>query len=443
MAGPSDKARFYLEHSAAELNELERKDIFTRAEISAIAKKRSDFEHIINARGSSPSDYMRYVEFEQNVDALRRKRIRRMGVRYKGSGQRAIYAVFNRGTRKFSGHLGLWMQYIDFARRDKAYKRLSEIFTSVVRLHPTKPELWIYAANYFMDTQADITDARSYMQRGLRFCKTSELLWLEYAKLEMIYIAKIAGRAKILGLDGSRTEEKAVDGEDMIALPAITAEDVNPSLAKEDGVDEAALQNLAAAPVLSGAIPMAVFDSAMHQFKHDPALASAFFNMFAEFDQVPCTKRALEHVLAHLEQNAPQAVETVACSFRLRLFGLNPASAEFPSAFAEALQLLGSATGSHSAHISEVAVRQMLCLLLIDEAEEIEESVRKVLSSRLRFYSRALEDAGAANGDGIVKLAKSLGKEGKTREAEFLVRSSRKQWGANGELQQLHSTLDT
>lgn len=30
MAGTSDKARFYLENSVAELNELERKKIFTR-----------------------------------------------------------------------------------------------------------------------------------------------------------------------------------------------------------------------------------------------------------------------------------------------------------------------------------------------------------------------------------------------------------------------------
>lgn len=30
MSGPSDKARFFLEQSATELNELERKQIFTR-----------------------------------------------------------------------------------------------------------------------------------------------------------------------------------------------------------------------------------------------------------------------------------------------------------------------------------------------------------------------------------------------------------------------------
>lgn len=416
-------------------------------EISSIAKRRSDFEHIINARGSHPADYMRYIEFERNVDALRRKRVKRLGVRHHGSGQRAIYALFNRGTRKFSGDLGLWVQYIEFARKDKAYKRLSEILTSVVRLHPTKPELWIYAANYFMDTQADVTDARSYMQRGLRFCKNSELLWLEYAKLEMIYVGKILGRRSILGLDidRSKQQQEAAD-ENLISLPEITAEDINPSLQKEDGVDEVALQNLASAPVLTGAIPLAVFDAAIKQFKNDPALAEKFFTMFAEFDQVPCANRILRHVQDHLEQNNPEAVETFACKFRLRLLGLLPTSAEFPSAVGDALEILKSAIGQHpgyKARISEVAIRQILSLLLIDDPDSMEPVVRKVLMSRFRLYVRSLEDAESRAGDAIVKLAQSLQREGKKREAEFLIRAGMKQWSANEDLQKLHSSLDT
>lgn len=386
---------------------------------------------------------MRYVEFEQNVDALRRKRIKRMGVRHKGSGQRSIYAIFNRGTRKFSGDLGLWMQYIEFARKDKAYKRLNEIFTSVVRLHPTKPELWIYAANYFIETQADITDARSYMQRGLRFCKNSELLWLEYAKLETIYVAKIAGRRKILGLDVDRTKKEHKDeDENEIALPDVTAEDVNPSLSKEDAVDEVALQHLAAAPVLSGAIPIAVFDSAMQQFK-DPALAERFFTMFAEFKQLSCITRILQHVTDYLEQNAPQSAESVACKFRLRLLNVLPTSTEFPSAFGEALASLSSVGESYKAHLAEVVIRQVLSFLLVSNADEIDASIRKVLLSRLRFYSRVLEEAANGNGDAIVRMAKLLRKEGKESDAEFLIRASIKQWGTNEALQQLHSSLDT
>lgn len=462
MAGPSDKARFYLEQSATELNELERKKIFTRVsrqgahaslfsnnrqeEISSIAKKRSDFEHIINARGSHPSDYLRYIEFEKNVDALRRKRIKRLGVRYKGSGQRSIYFLYSRATRKFSGDLTLWMQYIDFARKDKAYKRLNDIFTAVARLHPTKPDIWILAAHYFMDTQADITNARSYMQRGLRFCKNSEHLWLEYAKLETIYVGKIAGRRRILGLDIDRTKQQQLDDDedtDMIALPEVTAEDVNPTLKQDDGVDEVALSNLASAPVLTGAIPIAIFDSAMKQFQGRPQVAEHFFSLFTEFDQLPCIPRILQHVLDYLVQNSPDAVETAICKFHMQLFGRNPGEPEFPTALGMALDLLSSIVEQHpseSVRLSEVAVRQLLALSRL--STDADPAVQTVLRVALRKYIRRLGD-GEGAGDRVVSVASALQQEGKRDDAEALIRSSIKYWAANEELQKLYAAMET
>ncbi|KAF2704269.1 hepatocellular carcinoma-associated antigen 66 [Pleomassaria siparia CBS 279.74] len=448
MAGPSDKARFYLEQHVPELNELERKKVFSREEISSIAKKRSDFEHIINARGSHPSDYVRYIDYEKNLDALRRKRIKRLGVKSTGSGHRTIFQIYNRGVRKFSGDLGLWMQYIEFARAEKAYKKLNEIFTAVVRLHPTKAALWIYAARYFMDTQADITNARSYMQRGLRFCKNSEHLWVEYAKLETLYIGKIAGRRKILGLDIDRTKKVTEEGldSDMITLPEVTAEDVNPSLGKEDGVDEEALQNLASAPILTGAIPIAIFDSAMKQFNGDPALAEQFFAMFAEFDQLPCVKRILQHVLDHVEQNSPQSVHAIICAFQMQLFGIHPTSPEFPPALRDSLDLLNTAIQDHpntKERLSGGAIRQILPLLRVTE-EMDEPALRKVLASSLRRYLRSLEEATTeGSGDAIAGVAKSLQQEGRKEDAIQLIRSSQKQWGANESLRLLQKSLDT
>jgi len=409
-------------------------------EISSIAKKRSDFEHIINARGSHPSDYLRYIEFEKNVGALRQKRVKRLRARYKGSGQRTIYFLYNRATRKFPGDLTLWMQYIDFARRDKAYKRLNDIFTSVARLHPTKPEIWVHAANYFMDTQADITNARSYMQRGLRFCKSSEYLWLEYAKLETIYVGKIAGRRKILGLDEDHTKVQDGDDEDtdMIALPEVTAEDINPSLTQDDGIDEVALQNLASAPVLTGAIPLAVFDSAMKQFHGRPRVAQAFYAMFAEFDQLSCIPRILRHVLDYLHTNAPRSVETAMCDFCMQLYGRSPSDPEFPPALADALDLISKATQQHPSDVprlSEIAVRQLLSLERL--SSDSDPSVQMVISKRLRKYLRS------GSGDKAVDLVKALQQEGKRHNAETLIRTSVKYFSANEELQRLYSALDT
>jgi U3 small nucleolar RNA-associated protein 6 len=387
---------------------------------------------------------MRYIEFEKNIDALRRKRVKRLGVRYKGSGQRTIYFLYNRATRKFPGDLVLWMQYIDFARKDKAYKRLNDIFTSVARLHPTKPDIWILAANYFMDTQADITNARSYMQRGLRFCKNSEVMWLEYAKLEAIYVGKIAGRRKILGLDIDRTKKSGTDedgDEDMIALPQVTAEDVNPSLKQDDGVDEVALQNLASAPVLTGAIPLAVFDSAMKQFQGKATLAEKFFDTFAEFSQLACIPSILQHVLDYLQDNSPHAVETAICRFHMQLFGCDATDPEIALALSKALDMISSTIQQHpnqAARVSQVAVRRLLSLhrLLADS----DSSLQKASRAALRKYVRAMEDS---EGDKAAKLAESLRQQGKRDDSELLAQTGTKYWPANEALQKLSVARET
>lgn len=337
----------------------------------------------------------------------------------------------------------LWMQYIHFARKDKAYKRLNDIFTSVARLHPTKPEIWVHAANYFMDTQADITNARSYMQRGLRFCKSSEYLWLEYAKLETIYIGKITGRRKILGLDVDNTKSQQ-DGDnndaEMISLPQVTAEDINPNLKQDDGVDEVALQNLASAPVLTGAIPLAVFDSAMKQFEGKARVAEKFFAMFAEFEQLSCVPRMLQHVLDYLHQNAPQSVETAICELCMQLYGRNPSNPGFPPVLADALDLMSTATQQHPSDVerlSEVAVRQLVSLQRL--SSETDPSVQMVMSKRLRKYMRTLD---TGSGDKVVDLIKTLQQEGRGYDAEALIRSGVKHFGTNDELQRLNSALD-
>ena len=386
---------------------------------------------------------MRYIEFEKNIDALRQKRIKRLGIRHKGAGQRSIYFLYNRATKKFSGDLTLWLHYIDFARRDKAYRRLNDIFTSVVRLHPTKPELWTLAANYFMDSQADITNARSYMQRGLRFCKSSEDIWLDYAKLETIYVGKIAGRRKILGLDIDRTKKQQTEDEDtdMIALPDVTAEDINPSLKQDDGVDEVALQNMASAPVLTGAIPLAIFDSAMKQFQNRPKVVEKFFDMFAEFDQLACIPRILQHVLDYLQQTHPKAVENAICNFRMQLFGQHPGSPEFPVVLGDAFDSISSAIDTHpseATRLAEVAVRQLLTIQR--SSADIDPALQKAIRSTLRKYMKAL---GSTDGDKVASLVKSLMQGGKRDDAKALLPLSVKTWSVNEELQELKAALET
>ncbi|KAK1017823.1 U3 snoRNP protein, partial [Friedmanniomyces endolithicus] len=124
----------------------------------------------------------------------------------------------------------------------------------LLRLRPREWGLWVLAAKWYAEEQGDMRTARGYLQRGLRYCKDESKLWLEYAKLEMVYLAKLAARRKILGVgEEAKVESVGEEDENLITLPTITAADIDPEAGKGmEGVDAAALQRLADAPAFTG-----------------------------------------------------------------------------------------------------------------------------------------------------------------------------------------------
>jgi U3 small nucleolar RNA-associated protein 6 len=356
-------------------------------EIASIIKKRSDFEHKLNARGAAPIDFVRYVEYEMNLETLRKKRVKRLGIRTAGhSGQRRIYFILDRATRKFHGDLNLWIQYIEYARKQKANRKLSIIFTDALRFHPTSAELWVYAAKYVLDDHADMSQARSYMQRGLRFCKSSRNLWLQYAKLELIYIAKLIARQRILGLDEERPVQVETAGDemgDMVALPDITDEDINPT--RNDGeVDQQALQNLNSTPALTGAIPIAIFDAAMKNFHNEDRFGAEFYEIVLEFQDAPCFQKILGHVVDTMRTHKPTSPRTQICYIKFPTAGVHVTSAEFPRALGSSLARLKESALTH-----DLAQEVVSWLQPIATTEDLDPSLKKVIQATLRTAERA------------------------------------------------------
>jgi U3 small nucleolar RNA-associated protein 6 len=434
MAAASDKARFYLEQSVPELQEFKQKRIFTPEEITAIAAKRRDFEHIVNARGSKPSDWVRYVTHEINVDSLRKKRCRRLGV--KGTkhfgGQRTVFFILDRATKKFPGDMGLWMQYIQFCQKEKANKKLAKVFTSVLRLKPREYGLWVLAAKWYAEQQGDVTTARSYMQRGLRFCKDERRLWLEYAKLEMVYLAKLAARRKILGLDeergpggGEEAEQMEVEeDENMIALPDVTAEDFEPDAGKGiEQVNEEALKRLKDAPAYTGGIPMAIFDAAMKEFKERLEVAEEFFDLVANFERVPSSAKILQHILEHLQSTAKDSPEAIMCQAKYELFGIDVLSADFPVALGKSLSRIKAGLGSLPEKQQPVLTEKAALLLLpyLERFGELDEDVSTVIVASLTRYLRIFAASGTRAKSAAVRgLANAVKNEGKVSGARIL-----------------------
>ena len=167
---------------------------------------------------------------------------------------RHIHFIFDRLLRKIPGDLSLWLKYVTFQMETRAQKALSKAFArsrsvsssrclvcalhclwlflsgvrllvfvasgavcSMLRLHPTKPLVWIKAANWEFFANNNINNARILLQRGLRLdaspsSSSSSLhkgrrnsnkahpLWIAFFVLEMRYLLKLRMRRKALGL---------------------------------------------------------------------------------------------------------------------------------------------------------------------------------------------------------------------------------------------------
>jgi len=334
-----------------------------------------------------------------NLDTLRKKRVKRKGTKTTAyTGQRHIFNILDRATRKFHGDLGLWMQYIDYARSQKANKKLTKLLTEVIRMHPTKPEVWIYAARYAMDVQADANAARSYMQRGLRFNQRSKTMYLEHARLEMGYISKLSARRKILGIGAAASEvaslpadpaQRLDDQANMIELPTYTAEDLEEQ--GEGGIPRATNQALSGedpmAKLLSGAIPLAIFDNAMQQFDSPLDLAEQFYTIFSVFTGISALPFITQQVLDRMVATAPESPPTQSCFCRQPLAGISIDDPVFPAAIGDVLKRIRvSLAASSDKSIFAKKVSDWLVVLAADE--QLAPELKQVIAVTLKQLAK-------------------------------------------------------
>ncbi|KAF9419542.1 U3 snoRNP protein [Entomortierella beljakovae] len=242
----ADTVQFYMEEMIPEMRDLEQKGIFSKKEIASIIKKREKFEYALKRRISKKADFLRYIEYEMNLEALRKKRRARMvsGTKQTISdyaGPRRIFFIYKRCLTKFKGDISIWLQYINYAKTAGATRTLGKIYAQAIQLHPTNEKLWILAAAWEWEENANVVAARVLLQRALRLNTTTESLWHEYFRLELVYIAKILARREVLGIDASPDQieqdllnEKEVDNDNIIQLPKVTGEE----FAMVDGDDE-------------------------------------------------------------------------------------------------------------------------------------------------------------------------------------------------------------
>jgi U3 small nucleolar RNA-associated protein 6 len=86
-------------------------------------------------------------------------------------------------------------------------ERVSKIFATMLQVHNKKPNLWIMAAKYEFDVIESIENARNLFQRALRFIPTSDKLWREYFKMELLCVELIMKRKELIGMEVDETSK--------------------------------------------------------------------------------------------------------------------------------------------------------------------------------------------------------------------------------------------
>lgn len=290
-----------------------------------------------------------------------------------------------------------------------------------------------------LEDEADMMGARGYLQRGLRFCKGMGAIWVEFARLECFYVAKIAARRRILGVDGERKADGAVQDvdEDMLKLPMVTQEDINPSLDTDAAIDEVALQNMENTPALTGAIPMAVFDAAMKEFNHDGKLAEEFFDMAAEFDRSTALDKILKHIVDSMVANKPDNIHTITCQFLLPISGVEVSSDSFPGALATSLATVRDTMKRFPLKKQQIAKSAINRLLSVACTHELDLDIKTALAASLRQYVKTI-----GGPDEVTPLALQLQEKKLVKEARYLVDIATKVYPSDRKLSAAHAMLE-
>ncbi|KAJ8761825.1 hypothetical protein K2173_004674 [Erythroxylum novogranatense] len=245
----ADTVQFRLERMVDELDDLERRGLFTRREIAEIVKRRRKFEYRLKRPSPIKQDFLAYIDYETQLDNLRRLRKKSVAreLKRKGnkkmkmsvsdfSGVSRIVEIYRMAVMRFKGDIELWFRYLEFCR-ERRNGRMKKVLSHVIRLHPKVAGVWIYAAAWEFDHNLNVIGARALMQSGLRVSPNSEDLWVEYLRMELTYLNKLKARKVALGegkgsfvLDSTASDEKQWREENKDLFMSLTDE-----RAKDDG----------------------------------------------------------------------------------------------------------------------------------------------------------------------------------------------------------------
>lgn len=124
--------QYKLERMVDELDDLEQRGVFSRREIAEIVKQRRKFEYRLKRPCPLKQDFLAYVEYETQLDALRNLRTKSVARELKKQGNKnmkksksdfagllRIIDIYELALKRYKGDIDLWFCYLEFCRHRK------------------------------------------------------------------------------------------------------------------------------------------------------------------------------------------------------------------------------------------------------------------------------------------------------------------------------------
>ncbi|KAK2080502.1 hypothetical protein QBZ16_000355 [Prototheca wickerhamii] len=193
----ADTVRYLLERMVPELQDLERRGYFSKAELAEVVRRRQDYEYALKRTAARLPDFLRAIEYESQLERLRLARRRARHLRGKSTLAdrclvQRVHFIYRRATRKFRGDLALWGDWVRFCHATRSTKLGARVIRRALALHPRCAAL------------TPTWPPRALMQQGIRACAAArpaaETLWVEYFRLELLAAARLRARREVLGI---------------------------------------------------------------------------------------------------------------------------------------------------------------------------------------------------------------------------------------------------
>ena len=175
----SARVQYELERTLPSLQLAAAHGLFSKdVELRSVTQRRRQFENALVRRVAIASDFVQYIQFEEELEKLRVLRVTRLKdinkipradmIKMQKEAIAHIVSIFERGVRRLRYNLDLWKYYIRWAHSRKMRVVVSRISARALALFPNKPELWLMAANIELNDHQSVSTSRALLQRGLR-----------------------------------------------------------------------------------------------------------------------------------------------------------------------------------------------------------------------------------------------------------------------------------